>query len=167
MDVLSWSRHHRLFPGEGSFDLTRFVTRVLAAGYGGPLSLEVFNDTFRQTDPRHTAVHALRSLTWLQDKVAAATRMAPRPGRARRGQAADRFDFVELKAEDTSEVEVLLAQLGFTMRGRHRTKPVSLWSAGDARIVLNEQQARDQAPHVAAVGLQVPDAGATSAGPRS
>ena len=23
MDVLSWSRHHRLFPGEGAFDLTR------------------------------------------------------------------------------------------------------------------------------------------------
>ena len=31
-----------------------------------------------------------------------------------------------------------------------------------ARVVLNEQQARDQAPHVAAVGLQVPDAEATS-----
>ena len=25
MDVLSWSRHHRLFPGEGSFDLATFV----------------------------------------------------------------------------------------------------------------------------------------------
>ena len=72
------------------------------------------------------------------------------------------FDFVELKAEDTSDVEVLLEQLGFTPSGRHRTKPVSLWAAGDVRIVLNEQQARDLAPHVAAVGLQVPDADATS-----
>ncbi len=30
MDVLSWSRHHRLFPGEGAFDLTRL--RHLRAG---------------------------------------------------------------------------------------------------------------------------------------
>jgi 4-hydroxyphenylpyruvate dioxygenase len=39
---------------------------------------------------------------------------------------------------------------------------VSLWVAGDARVVLNEQQARDMDPHVAAIGLQVPDAGATT-----
>ena len=153
MDVLSWSRHHRLFPGEGSFDLAGFVRHTLAAGYTGPLSLEVFNDTFRQTDPGHTAVHALRSLVWLEDQVAhTLTDAKPPTG----------FDFVEIKAEDTSEVEVLLTQLGFTPRGRHRTKPVSLWSAGAARVVLNEQQARDQVPHVAAIGLQVPDADATS-----
>ena len=164
MDVLSWSRHHRLFPGEGAFDLTHFVTCVLTAGYDGPLSLEVFNDTFRQTDPGHTAVHALRSLLWLQDKVAAANPEGWRPALSTLATAKPptAFDFVELKAEDTSEVEVLLGQLGFAMRGRHRTKPVSLWSAGDARVVLNEQQARDRVPHVAAVGLQVPDAGATS-----
>lgn len=153
MDVLSWSRHHRLFPGEGSFDLAAFVRHTLAAGYDGPWSLEVFNDTFRQTDPGHTAVHALRSLRWLGDQVLhTLTDAKPPTG----------FDFVEIKAEDTSEVEVLLGQLGFTPRGKHRTKPVSLWSAGAARVVLNEQQARDQAPHVAAVGLQVPDAEATS-----
>jgi 4-hydroxyphenylpyruvate dioxygenase len=154
MDVLSWSRHHRLFPGEGMFDLAAFVGHVLAAGYDGPLSLEVFNDTFRQTDPGHTAVHALRSLLWLQDKLGL---MAVQDAKPPTG-----FDFVELKAEDTSEIEVLLGQLGFTPRGRHRTKPVSLWAAGEARVVLNEQQARDQVPHVAAVGLQVPDADATS-----
>lgn len=154
MDVLSWSRHHRLFPGEGMFDLAAFVGHVLAAGYDGPLSLEVFNDTFRQTDPGHTAVHALRSLLWLQDKLGLMSVQDAKPPTG--------FDFVELKAEDTSEIEVLLGQLGFTPRGRHRTKPVSLWAAGEARVVLNEQQARDQVPHVAAVGLQVPDADATS-----
>jgi 4-hydroxyphenylpyruvate dioxygenase len=164
MDVLSWSRHHRLFPGEGDFDLSTFVTHVLAAGYDGPLSLEVFNDTFRQTDPDRTAVHALRSLLWLQDQTTGQhpegwrrdlTTLTP-------AKPPSGFDFVEVKAEDTSEVEVLLQQLGFTASGRHRTKPVSLWVAGDARVVLNEQQARDQIPHVAAVGLQVPDAAATS-----
>lgn len=163
MDVLSWSRHHRLFPGEGDFDLTTFVSRVLAAGYDGPLSLEVFNDTFRQTDPDRTAKHALRSLVWLQDKVAA---LQP-AGNAQLRSVTDAkppngFDFVELKAEDTTEIEVLLEQLGFTQGGRHRTKPVSLWVAGDARVILNEQQARDMDPQVAAIGLQVPDADATS-----
>ncbi|MCW2517153.1 MAG: 4-hydroxyphenylpyruvate dioxygenase [Mycobacterium sp.] len=164
MDVLSWSRHHRLFPGEGDFDLTTFVAHVLKTGFDGPLSLEVFNDTFRQTDPERTAVHALRSLVWLQDKVAA---LPGAGGSAALTPVADAkppvgFDFVELKAEDTSDVEVLLEQLGFTPGGRHRTKPVSLWTSGDVRLVLNEHQARDLAPHVAAVGLQVPDGSATS-----
>jgi len=70
MDVLSWSRHHRLFPGEGMFDLGTFVAHVLRAGYTGPLSLEVFNDTFRQTEVRRTSVHALRSLAWVEDLAA-------------------------------------------------------------------------------------------------
>ena len=164
MGVLSWSRHHRLFPGEGAFDLSTFVAHVLATGFDGPLSLEVFNDTFRQTDPDRTAVHALRSLVWLQDKVAALPDAVRDP---RLTPVADAkppvgFDFVELKAEDTSEVEVLLDQLGFTPRGRHRTKPVTLWAAGDVRIVLNEHAARELEPHVAAVGLQVPDGAAAS-----
>src|SRR6195952_3940400 len=164
MDVLSWSRHHRLFPGEGDFDLAGFVAHVLKTGFDGPLSLEVFNDTFRQTDPDRTAVHALRSLVWLQDKVAALPGVlhsaALTPGADAKPPVG--FDFVELKAEDTSDVEVLLDQLGFIPGGRHRTKPVSLWSAGDVRVVLNEHQARDLVTHLAAVGLQVPDGAATS-----
>ena len=47
MDVLSWSRHHRNFPGQGALDVTGFLRAVLASGYRGPLSLEVFNDHFR------------------------------------------------------------------------------------------------------------------------
>lgn len=47
MDVLQWSRHYRCFPGQGGFDLAGFLGHVLAAGYEGPLSLEVFNDVFR------------------------------------------------------------------------------------------------------------------------
>ena len=58
MDVLPWSRHHRLFPGQGDFDLTALVGHLDAAGYDGPWSLEVFNDVFRQADPRPAAVDA-------------------------------------------------------------------------------------------------------------
>ncbi|MFH8249833.1 bifunctional sugar phosphate isomerase/epimerase/4-hydroxyphenylpyruvate dioxygenase family protein [Microbacterium sp. B2969] len=163
MDVLSWSRHHRLFPGEGSFDLTRFLTHVVRAGYTGPVSLEVFNDTFRQTDVRSTAVHARRSLRWLEDAVArelgAEAGFAPLPGAG----APAAFDFVEIKAEDTSSIEALLETVGFTPRGKHRTKPVTLWTAGAARVVLNEQHARGLDPHLAALGFAVSDPAALTA----
>ena len=157
MDVLSWSRHHRLFPGEGDFDLPQFVAHVMRTGYDGPLSLEVFNDIFRQTDVTRTAVHAFRSLSFLEDRAAqlpgagsGLTALVPLDEPAG-------FDFVEVKAENTDPVEIVLSQLGFTFGGHHRTKPVRLWQAGEARIVLNEQQARDWEPTIAAVGFEVSD----------
>ena len=52
MDALSWSRHFRNFPGQGDLDVTAFVRVVLASGYAGPLSLEVFNDEFRAAPAR-------------------------------------------------------------------------------------------------------------------
>ena len=154
MDLLSWSRHHRLFPGEGAFDLTGFLSHVLRAGYRGPLSLEVFNDTFRQTDVYRTAAHAQRSLTWLADQAAALdgrqaeTLPAAQPPRA--------IDFVEIAGVDLAEVDRLMDQLGFAFRGRHRRKPVRLWSFGDSRIILNEQP-KQQTPKIAALGLEVAD----------
>ncbi len=165
MDVLSWSRHHRLFPGEGAFDLPAFLGHVLRAGYSGPISLEVFNDTFRQTEVLRTAQQAKRSLTWLEDRVARLPLETSRPdGPTRLPDAGPpaAFDFVEVKAEDAGEVDVLLRQLGFTFRGRHRSKPVRLWTQGRARVVCNEQQARDWAPTLAAVGFEVGDAEASA-----
>lgn len=160
MDVLSWSRHHRLFPGEGAWDLGRFVAHVARAGYAGPLSLEVFNDVFRQADTRRTAEHALRSLVWLEDRAARLPGSPPHLRRIADVEEPLGFDYVEVKAEDTGQVEALLEQLGLTFRGQHRTKPVRLWSSGRARIVLNEQHARDEEPHLAGIGLQVADAAA-------
>ena len=92
----------------------------------GPLSLEVFNDTFRQTDVLRTAQQAKRSLTWLEDQVArlpaADTVRTDPPGRLPDVDQPAAFDFVEVKAEDAGEVDVLLRQLGFTFRGHHRTQ---------------------------------------------
>jgi 4-hydroxyphenylpyruvate dioxygenase len=157
MDVLSWSRHHRLFPGEGDFDLVDFMTHVVRAGYRGPWSLEVFNDTFRQTDTVRTAAHAHRSLVWLADRTAAANDWDD--GRLGEAQTATGLDFVEIAGADLAEVDELLAQLGFAFEGRHQSKPVRLWSAGPARIILNEQVRHDN-PRLTALGLQVPDASA-------
>ena len=130
MDVLQWSRHHRLFPLQGRLDLVGFTRAVLATGYPGPLSLEVFNDVFRQADPHRTAVDARRSLIALADAVGGGLTAAPPPA----GIA-----FAELGVDGGSgpEVEALLRALGFTHTGRHRSKPVQLWQQGTARILLN------------------------------
>ena len=68
---------------------------------------------------------------------------------------------MEITAADTSAYEQLFGQLGFAFRGRHRTKPVTLWTAGDAKVILNEQRAQEHTPHLAAVGFTVPDAAAS------
>lgn len=155
MDVLSWSRHHRLFPGEGDFDLVKFMTHVVRAGYAGPWSLEVFNDTYRQTETVRTAAHAQRSLVWLADRTAAANSWDD--GRLGDASEVSGLDFVEVAGADLAEVDELLEQLGFAFEGRHRTKPVRLWSAGSARVILNEQVRHDE-PRLSGIGLQVADA---------
>ncbi len=135
MDVLQWSRHHRLFPLQGRLDLVGFTTAVLATGYAGPLSLEVFNDVFRSADPHRTAVDARRSLIALQDACAAT--LAPAPELT--GIA---FTELGVDGESGPELESLLRALGFTHRGQHRSKPVQLWEQGTARILLNAGAAR-------------------------
>ncbi|RZT86477.1 4-hydroxyphenylpyruvate dioxygenase [Pseudonocardia sediminis] len=160
MDVLSWSRHHRLFPGQGEFDLPAFLEPVLAAGYRGPLSLEVFNDVFRQADPVRTAVDARRSLLALAeatarrdtghhagtDPVAVAApelgghafvelRGPERPvaeaeAAAAAGAAAD-------PGPDGPDLGTVLRALGFARTGVHRSKPVTRYEQGAARILVN------------------------------
>ncbi|WP_077488754.1 bifunctional sugar phosphate isomerase/epimerase/4-hydroxyphenylpyruvate dioxygenase family protein [Sinomonas mesophila] len=168
MDVLSWSRHYRVFPGEGQFDLPTFLGHVARTGYNGPVSLEVFNDTFRQADVERTAVDAMRSLIWLEERTAQAARTDQAAGSGKLAMPLRTLpevappagvNFAEVKSADggpvTAELARLLAQLGFEARGEHRTKPVSLWTLGDARIVLNRQQARGVAPAISALGFDV------------
>jgi len=121
MDVLQWSRHHRLFPGQGAFDLPGFLGNVLATGYAGPLSLEVFNDVFRQSDPNHTAVDALRSLVVLQEKLGLVEDLPAAP-------PLSGFGPVEI-AGATTEVADTLGALGFTRRDDE-------WQQGAARLRL-------------------------------
>lgn len=142
MDVLSWSRHHRVFPGEGAWDLTDFLARVALTGYAGPVSLEVFNDSFRQADTQRTAVDGLRSLRWLEaataDQVAADQ---VRLDLQRLPEVAEPrgVDYVELDTDDLGALTRQIHQLGFRFVGFHRTKPhVQLWRRGQARIVVTE-----------------------------
>ncbi|MER6348061.1 bifunctional sugar phosphate isomerase/epimerase/4-hydroxyphenylpyruvate dioxygenase family protein [Streptomyces sp. NPDC001595] len=150
MDVLQWSRHYRCFPGQGGFDVAGLVRRVLRTGYRGPLSLEVFNDVFRQAEAGPTAVDARRSLLVLQEAVGTAGLPAP--------VVPTGIAFAELVTPDTEPVESLLTALGFTRTARHRGKPVDLWQQGEARILVNTGPgARRDGTGLAAVGLESPD----------
>jgi 4-hydroxyphenylpyruvate dioxygenase len=156
MDVLQWSRHHRVFPGQGSFDLVEFTSRVLNAGYEGPLSLEVFNDVFRQSDPARTAVDGRRSLLVLEDSVAARAPHTDQSTLRRLPQASTSLGigFVELSVDGISGPIIgdALTSLGFTHTGQHRSKPVELWEQADARVVVNSAVVRvEQSPGLAAI----------------
>lgn len=181
MDVLSWSRHYRVFPGEGQFELAKFMGHVVRAGYAGPVSLEIFNDVFRQSDVERTAVDGMRSLIWLEEQSAkwlqANAPLLPAGGAAvtsgTQGAARRRypmelatlpqvaepagFNFAEVKAADPAGLEKVLGQLGFEFNGRHRTKDVQLWTMGHARVIINEAAADavDSSPAIAALGFDV------------
>ena len=171
MDVLSWSRHYRVFPGEGQFELAKFMGHVVRAGYTGPVSLEVFNDVFRQSDVERTAVDAMRSLIWLEEQSARWLEANPSPAEAAAGAGRRRhpmelatlprvaepagFNFAEVRAADTAALETLLGQLGFGFNGRHRTKNVQLWTMGHARVIINEEAPAAAETAIAAVGFDV------------
>lgn len=151
MDVLQWSRHHRCFPGQGGLDVTGLVRHAVRAGYTGPLSLEVFNDVFRQADARRTAVDGMRSLTRLEETAALATPPAPVvPGS---------FAFAELAAADTEPLRALLGTLGFRPAGRHTGgKPVEMWHQDAVRILLNTAgTSRREGAALTALGLETSD----------
>src|SRR3954469_14841273 len=71
LDVLSWSRHFRCFPGQGDLPVGTFMEAIAATGYAGALSLEIFNDQFRSGSAVRTATDGLRSLILLEDQLAA------------------------------------------------------------------------------------------------
>ncbi|MGW7822360.1 TIM barrel protein [Streptomyces puniciscabiei] len=155
MDVLQWSRHYRCFPGQGGFDVTGLVRHVLATGYRGPLSLEVFNDVFRQADAGPTAVDAHRSLLLLKEAAGAAELPPP--------VVPTGVAFAELLTPDAEPVTALLTALGFTRAARHRGKPVDLWQRGEARILVNTAAtARRDGTRLAAIGLESPDPAAAA-----
>ncbi|WP_406441109.1 sugar phosphate isomerase/epimerase and 4-hydroxyphenylpyruvate domain-containing protein [Streptomyces sp. NBC_01613] len=150
MDVLQWSRHYRCFPGQGGFDVAGLVRHVLRTGYAGPLSLEVFNDVFRQAEAGPTAVDAHRSLLVLQETVGLADLPAP--------VVPTGVAFAELVTPDAEPVSAVLSALGFARTARHRTKPVELWQAGEARVLVNTgPAARRDGTGLAAIGLESPD----------
>ncbi len=158
MDVLSWSRHHRLFPGQGELPVAQFLKDLLEAGYEGPLSLEIFNDEFRAAPSRRIARDGLRSLIWLEEQVGRSELPAlPK---------LSGVEFVEFAVDHTAREELgrFVSTLGFRRAGTHRSKDVELWRNGGANLVLNSEPDSAAAerfeqlgPSVCAMALRVDD----------
>jgi len=168
MDVLSWSRHYRNFPGQGELPVTDFARAVLQAGYAGPLSLEIFNDAFRAAPARLTAQDGLRSLIWLESEAGGAALPA--------APVLAGVDFLEFAVDAAAghALALRLEALGFVHAGRHRTKAVELYRQGEVNLILNAEPDSAAAAHfalhgpsVCAVGLKVDDAGRTMARARA
>ncbi|WP_179401395.1 bifunctional sugar phosphate isomerase/epimerase/4-hydroxyphenylpyruvate dioxygenase family protein [Burkholderia guangdongensis] len=143
MDVLEWSRHYRCFPGQGELDVTGFAERVIASGYRGPLSLEIFNDGFRAASTTATAADGHRSLLYLEEQVAhrlpAPVRDAAPLFSPPAPPVANGFQFIEFAVDSTAVTGLMeqFARIGFRATGRHRSKDVTLYQQRDASIVFN------------------------------
>ncbi|PRY76325.1 4-hydroxyphenylpyruvate dioxygenase [Yoonia maritima] len=142
MDLLYWSRHFRNMPGEGDLDVTGFMQAVMATGYSGPISLEIFNDQFRGGSPTTIAKDGHRSLIALMDDVRRTEptvtvdmpAMPPRIG-------VNGVSFVEFasRGAEAEQLEAMLQTLGFEKAGNHIAKNLALWTQGDVRIVVNRE----------------------------
>jgi 4-hydroxyphenylpyruvate dioxygenase len=177
MDVLQWARHYRNFPGQGQLDVENFFEHALLAGYSGPLSLEIFNDVFRETPNRRTALDAMRSLLFLEGQVRhrleTTAKRGDAPGKtaARVLESIELYDppaaptpggiaFLEICVDEQAEraLGTFLEGFGFCRAGRHRSKQVRLYRQGDIAVVLNaDPSARarfaEQGAAVCAIGL--------------
>ncbi|MFD2261903.1 bifunctional sugar phosphate isomerase/epimerase/4-hydroxyphenylpyruvate dioxygenase family protein [Lacibacterium aquatile] len=171
MDLLQWSRHLRMMPGQGDLPVTDFMRAVVATGYDGPWSLEIFNDQFRGGSPKSIAVDGYRSLLFLGEQVkeeepALPVPMPPLPPRTE----VEGVEFVEFATseKEAKDLVALVEALGFQRAGRHRTKDVTLYRQGGINLLINT--ARDGFAHSSfalhgtsayAIALKVTDAAAT------
>lgn len=142
MDLLYWSRHFRNMPGEGDLDVTAFLRAVMATGYAGPLSLEIFNDQFRAGLPRLVAQDGHRSLIALADAARRAEPSLaldipafPPPAPV---QGVEFIEFATSGAEAPG-LEALLRATGFAPAGRHVSKDVALWRQGGINLLVNTE----------------------------
>jgi 4-hydroxyphenylpyruvate dioxygenase len=171
MDVMSWSRHFRCFPGQGDFPLIDFMDAVGSTGYSGVLSLEVFNDQFRAGSPRSVAIDGQRSLVYLIDQLdgrlgALGPTAPPMPPRAE----CLGVEFLEFAVDGraATTLATLWTALGFRQVGRHKSKSVTHWAQGGINLVLNwdndgfaHSYQLSHGPSVCAMCLKVDDATAT------
>ena len=174
LDPLSWSRHFRLFPGQGGMPVTRFMRNVIASGYAGPISLEIFNDEFRAAPPRPIAIDAMRSLILLEEELLAGPDDKPAAGSVIAGTlvppappVCSGVEFVEFAVDDATRprLAALFDAMGFARAGQHKSKDVSLHSQGDVHLIINSEKdsfarsfVEQHGPSVCALAFRVDDA---------
>ncbi len=171
MDVLSWSRHFRCFPGQGDMPIIEFMQALQATGYDGALSLEIFNDQFRAGSPRSVAVDGQRSLVYLMDQLREKDGTTARefPALPPRSKCLG-VEFIEFAVDDrvADELALFLSGLGFHHVAQHKSKAVSRWTQGSINLVINKEKEGfahshyiTHGPSVCAIGLKVQSAAQT------
>ena len=160
MDVLSWSRHFRCFPGQGDLPLLDFMEAVPATGYEGDLSLEIFNDQFRAGSPRSVAVDGQRSLVYLMDQLRAKSGKAvadvpPMPPRSK----CLGVEFIEFAVDDRTadELDAVHRRPRLPQRGAAQVEGRDALDAGRNQSGHQQREGRLRAfalHHARAVGLR-------------
>lgn len=68
--LLPWSRNHRLYPSEqaigGYLPVAECLAAIVACGYTGPLTVEVFNTSLASPDKASPSRHARRAIDGLK-----------------------------------------------------------------------------------------------------
>ncbi|MBR0696958.1 bifunctional sugar phosphate isomerase/epimerase/4-hydroxyphenylpyruvate dioxygenase family protein [Bradyrhizobium lablabi] len=138
LDVLSWSRHFRCFPGQGNLPIGDFMRALDATRYDGPLSLEIFNDQFRAQSTKDVAIDGMRSLLLTGHEQAKESGAPTLDARSK----VSNVTFVEFAVDPThaSGLAKLLSDLGFRLTGRHRSKAVERWSQGIINLLINSSE---------------------------
>jgi 4-hydroxyphenylpyruvate dioxygenase len=164
-DLLQYSRHYRVFPGQGGMPLIKFLRALQSTGYNGPYSLEVFNDGFKAACPVELALDGFRSLVYLYKSLDPDLAMVMPVVRG--------IEFVEFWCT-TSEFndlhEFICDYLGFRNIGKHKSRPLYLYRHGQCHFVINcESEIHAPAFHfspgvlVRSIGILVNDVDCTVA----
>ena len=171
MDVLSWSRHFRCFPGQGDMPLVDFMKALMVTGYDGEFSLEIFNDQFRAGSPRSVAIDGQRSLIYLMDQLRGKNGGGSPgiPALPPRSKCLG-VEFIEFAVDDRTadELAQFISGLGFHRTAQHKSKAVTRWTQGAINLVINKEKEGfahshyiTHGPSVCAIGLKVENAAAT------
>ena len=139
MDPLSWSRHHRCFPGQGQLELDRFMERLRETGYDGPLSLEIFNDQFRAGNADDVASDGHRSMIFLNRSLNVSG--VSQPDGLEPAKEPSGVEFIEFAVGDAEypKLSETLRALGFCFSATHKAKHVERWTQGDVNLVFNRE----------------------------
>ncbi len=143
MDLLSWSRHYRCFPGQGDLPLMPFMEALAATGYDGYVSHEIFNDRFRAGSARTVAVDGRRSLIALFDQMQEKTGKREPDVPVMPPRAAPRdVAFIEFAVDETTKpaFSQWLRALGFRKVGQHISKAVTRYVQGGVNIIVNAEK---------------------------
>ena len=172
LDVLSWSRHFRCFPGQGDLPV-----RGLHGSCAGDRLCRpaVAGDFQRSVSLRLRGPHRDRRAAFADSARGSAcgevcpTHRRPtlQPKARSRGVGFIEFAVSEAKARDLA---ALFGQLGFRKTGAHRSKDVERWSQGNIELVINcepdgfaHSHYITHGPGVCAIAIDVDDVGKTMA----